>query len=162
VPYNFDTVKHQLETHYLSTRGKSYELRSLVNLEPEIVVSDKEKYLSGKLYYQMESSATDYEITPEKKLVNTNSVRRNTFVVDFSLSSNGETILFTSSKNYVIEGSKLLSTILHQNPNKIKNLNFDIQRIEADVLNNKLLGMWTFSFNKRHGNITSGIYMEKM
>lgn len=157
VPYNYAKVKEKLGNHYSSKQGKSYELRSLVSLEPEIVISENEKYLNGKLYYQSESNAIDYDITPEKKLVNSNSIRRNTYIVDFSLSSNNATVLFTSSKDYVVEGAKILSTILTENPDNIKNVNFDIKRIEADVLNNLLLGMWTFSFNKRHGNITSGV-----
>lgn len=156
VPYDFNSAKQKLESHYSSVQGESYELRSIVSLEPEIIISEDERYLSGKLYFQNESKMIDYEITQDKKLINANNIRRNTFTVDFNLSSNGETILFRNSGKSVIEGSKILSSILSQNPDNIRNLNFNIKKIEADVLSKKLLGMWTFSFRDRHGNIKSG------
>lgn len=153
---NYPTIKNRLDDYYEIKDGEQYSLKTMVKLNPEVVISDDEKYISGKLYYQKEIEIIDFDITDEKKLHEDKFIRRSTFIVDFYISPNLNLILFKNSQDKVQYGKQVLSSLLYGDKYAIKSLNFNIENLEKEVLNGRFHGMWTLNFRDRLGNITSG------
>lgn len=153
---NFPTIKQRLDDYYETKDGEHYPLKTMVKLNPEVIISDDEKYISGKLYYQKEIEIIDFDITDDKKLHEDKFIRRSTFIVDFYMCPHLNIILFKNSKDYVHYGKQVLSSLLYGDNYAIKSLNFNIEDLEKEVLNGKFHGMWTLNFRDRSGNITSG------
>ena len=142
--------------YYPDNNGKKDDLKKMTNLL-SYIDSKESKYITGILFYQKNMKFENYDIIGKKKFELVKSTVKMTNSVDFHISTNTNTILFNNSKAPTQEGKTILSEILFKKKNKINNYTFDIQAIEADVIDKKLNGMWTFSFKDRQGKIQSGV-----
>ncbi|WP_143311680.1 hypothetical protein [Candidatus Methanoperedens nitratireducens] len=129
-------------------------LRSVVKLNPRIS-SDTTSYLSGRLYYQKLFSVKDFEINDDGDIDENDSNIRRTMIADFWIKQNPGIILF-SNKISSENGSKIISQILFDSTESIKQMKFKIENIERDVQAGLLTGMWAYSFKDRNGNIQKG------
>lgn len=156
---NLEDIKQILEKESKGTRdGEHFDvLKHTIRLDPEIIATNNSNYLSGTLYFEDEFTGKHYELSDNWELQEHENPQKTTYVVDFWTSSNG-LFLYKNSKLPVKKGKELLSSLIFKDPNKIKNLQFDIERIEQDVKDGVLQGMWTYHFTDRQGNVKSGMH----
>lgn len=154
--YELDNIKDILDGEKLGLiKGKKFELKHLVKLDP-LISTNTSRYLPGTLFYEGEIENNYYDLTDSGDLEEHKDIQKTTYSVPFWISDE-TTILFRNSQAPTKDGKDLLSDIIFKKPNKIKNLNYDIEEIESDINSGILQGMWTSSFRDRLGNITSGV-----
>lgn len=156
--YDLDDIKKIFEGESKGTRkGEHFDiLRHVIRLNPEIISTDNSKYLSGTFFYEDEFKRKLFELNDDGELVEyEDKPQKTTHAIDFWISDKG-IFLFRNSQRPVKKGKDLLSSLIFRSPDKIKNLNYDIESIEQDVKSGILQGMWTYHFIDRQGNVTSG------
>lgn len=159
--YAIDSVREALnklkEDKFRTYEGTEHdELRYAVDLHEDIQRPDL-KYLYGTLYFEHEQAASMLEITKSGAVNETHTVTKKTYGVDFWI-SNTNLFLFTKSEKSSIEirpARELLSNILFDEPNRIKPVKFEIEKIEDDILASNQSALWTCGFRRRRGKITS-------
>lgn len=157
--YELEDIKKILETESKGERKgeKIDKLKYIIQLDPQIISTEKINYISGTLFFEDEIKNEYYNLTDDGELEEISDIQKTTYTINFWISSNG-IFLFRNSQPHTVKGKDFLSKLLFKHSDVIKNFNYDIESIEKDVISGVLHGMWTICYKDRQGNITSGTH----
>lgn len=160
---NFDELEKRFKSNIYSTfkKGKT-ELKYLVTDCSMATAESGAKYLRGTLYFECEEVLKLRQITDDAKTTPDNKTLKYADVVDFWISDKNFIVFSKTERSKNMQPMRrLMSEILFEHKDRIRSILFNIENIEKDLLSTKKSALWTYSFNKRQGNIDSGRFWGK-